>query len=164
MLCTFWFEEQWSPQTLYFVPLLGQSLLGVPALLAVFGLTADGGMSVASHVLQHPATQWLGGISYSLYLTHWIVKRLALGAFGAPETPSYPPWMVPPLLAVALPLAWLMTSIVEDPTRKWLCCLTEPDGAATPSGSAWGSYGSAMNFAGDIDTQKQPHQDEGDKL
>jgi peptidoglycan/LPS O-acetylase OafA/YrhL len=164
-----WLEEEMSGEVKYVVALFVQSLLGVPALFFIFGLTADGCNSVASHVLQHPITQWLGGISYSLYLTHWIVHRLALGAFSADESPSYPTWMIPPLLAVALPLAWLVNIVVEEPTRRWLCCLTEPASTATPPrDSAWGSYGSAVSSVGAAAAQTEdskPHDhDQEDKL
>lgn len=156
------FTQEMSPEAKYLVPLSVQALLGVPALLLVFGLTADGGETVTRHVLQHPATQWLGDISYSLYLTHWLVRRVALGAFNAPESSGYPPWMILPLLAVALPLAWLVNVVVELPSRRWLCCLTESAGTASLRGSAWGSYGSTLCSAGDAaaQTEQKPHEDD----
>jgi len=56
-------------------------------------------------------TLWLGRISYSLYLSHWIILNslaLALGKIGI-------------MLAVpmVLPVAWLLWRTVEQPSIRW---------------------------------------------
>ena len=50
---------------------------------------AGAGLSRAdfrSPVLEHWLPQWLGRISYSLYLTHWLVLRAMTAALGVPGT------------------------------------------------------------------------------
>jgi peptidoglycan/LPS O-acetylase OafA/YrhL len=64
---------------------------------------------------QHPAAVWLGGISYSLYLSHPLIKvylRVLLDSHGYSEPfPAY----APALLALpALALAWALYICVEE--------------------------------------------------
>jgi hypothetical protein len=39
-------------------------------------------------------------------------------------------------------VAWLLYTCVEEPSRRYLCCLGDGAQAPTDSGSAWGSFGS----------------------
>jgi hypothetical protein len=49
-------------------------LVVLPSLVMLYGLTCDGGKSFTSRALQLPAAKWLGSISYSLYLSHAVIK------------------------------------------------------------------------------------------
>ncbi|UJW32719.1 acyltransferase [Saccharothrix sp. AJ9571] len=79
-------------------------------------------------ILSGPQTQWhtrftavrpvqfLGGISYSLYLWHWPLIVLAPFALGSP---SLSLWQQLGLLAVSVVLAWLTKAVIEDRGMAW---------------------------------------------
>jgi peptidoglycan/LPS O-acetylase OafA/YrhL len=60
--------------------------------------------------LEAPPAQWLGKISYSLYLSHWPLLRLSVLLMGKPGL----------LLAIPLvfPFAWLVWRLVEQPSIR----------------------------------------------
>ena len=62
-----------------------------------------------NRVLQSKAPQWLGKISYSLYLSHWLILTLAWRAFG-PEVGG----MI--AFPIALAVGWLVWWAVERPS------------------------------------------------
>lgn len=49
--------------------------LYLPLLLVVY-VGADKGRGVVTAIFHHPLMQWLGGVSFELYLTHYVVLRL----------------------------------------------------------------------------------------
>jgi peptidoglycan/LPS O-acetylase OafA/YrhL len=49
-------------------------LVVLTSLVMVYGLTCDGGKSFTSRALQLPVAKWLGSVSYSLYLSHCVVR------------------------------------------------------------------------------------------
>ena len=71
------------------------------------------------HTVSKPA-QFLGKISYSLYLFHLIAGASFLSAL-APYivTPAARIWMIPPALAVSVLAAWLAYRLVEAPAIRW---------------------------------------------
>jgi len=95
---------------------------GIPVLGAVLAL--HGGQSasrlVPTRLMAIRPIQFLGDISYSLYLWHWPILILA-------------PWVVPnnidvfgrfAIVAIAIVLGWLSKKYVEDPVRfGWLSTL-----------------------------------------
>lgn len=93
---------------------------GVLALLPVLGTVA---IIVASHegvpgsaraLVNLRPVQWLGAISYALYLWHWPVLLFAPLAIGVPS----PTWFMVILLSGAVVLAWATTRFVENPVRR----------------------------------------------
>lgn len=66
--------------------------------------------------------QWLGGISYSLYLWHWpliVVVPFAL-------TTSLTGMLKVAILIVSLGLAWATKKFVEEPGQKWPALVASP--------------------------------------
>lgn len=69
--------------------LWGQLLLALTALVILMALTLDGGRSVWSKILRHPISQWLGWLSFSLYLVHFpVIDAAALWLRGPVQRPS----------------------------------------------------------------------------
>ncbi|MCP2637514.1 acyltransferase [Microbacterium sp. HD4P20] len=94
---------------------------GVAALLPVAGTAAIIAAGSGGHRLWHSSitdwrpVQWIGGISYSLYLWHWpliVVAPFLLRAELNALTRIA-------LLSSAVLLAWLTKLLVEDPGREW---------------------------------------------
>lgn len=93
---------------------------GVAALIPVVGTAAI--IAAGNHVHQWHTwftasrpVQWLGGVSYSLYLWHWPLIVIAPFALSAERGTV----MNLGILAVALVLAWLTKRAVEDPGQRW---------------------------------------------
>ena len=94
---------------------------GAWALLPVLGTAAVIAAGTVSQQLWHSRltslrpVQWLGDVSYSLYLWHWPLIVLAPFAFAtSPSTV-----MKISILCVALVLAWLTYRFVERPGQRW---------------------------------------------
>jgi peptidoglycan/LPS O-acetylase OafA/YrhL len=66
--------------------------------------------SFRSRFLEAAIPQWLGRISYSLYLTHWLVLRLATDKFG--------PWGGVCAIPAVLVVAWLVWRGIELPSIR----------------------------------------------
>jgi peptidoglycan/LPS O-acetylase OafA/YrhL len=64
-------------------------------------------------ILEFGPVQWLGGVSYALYLWHWPVLAFAPFATGVPSQS----WFMVILLAAAVTLAWATTHWIERPIR-----------------------------------------------
>ena len=64
--------------------------------------------------------QFLGLISYPLYLVHWPILQLAQAARGYYD--PLPLWATALLALGSVPVAWLLHRLVEDPARRtgWL--------------------------------------------
>ena len=61
-----------------------------------------------SRFFESPIPQWFGRISYSLYLTHWLVLALATRAYG--------PWSAIAALPAVFVVGWLVWWGVERPS------------------------------------------------
>jgi peptidoglycan/LPS O-acetylase OafA/YrhL len=86
---------------------------GVAALVPVLGAVAVIRARSAPSVLAWRPVQFLGDISYSVYLWHWPLLVLAPYALGAePDAPSRTV-----ILMLTLLLAWLSKRAIEDPLR-----------------------------------------------
>jgi peptidoglycan/LPS O-acetylase OafA/YrhL len=57
---------------------------------------------------ERPPVQFLGRVSYSLYLSHWLLLKATVQFLG--------PWFVPLAGLAAFPLAWLVWWAVEEPS------------------------------------------------
>ncbi|WP_245810378.1 acyltransferase family protein [Brachybacterium massiliense] len=71
----------------------------------------------AGRVLGLAPMQFLGTISYSLYLVHWPLQVIPQAASLSEE--PLPLWIRLLLGAVAVPLAWLLHRLVERPVLRW---------------------------------------------
>ena len=89
-------------------------VLATAALLV--GGAAPGGLH-AGRVLGLAPMQFLGTISYSLYLVHWPLQVIPQAASLSEE--PLPLWIRLLLGAVAVPLAWLLHRLVERPVLRW---------------------------------------------
>jgi peptidoglycan/LPS O-acetylase OafA/YrhL len=89
------------------------ALAGVLDIKFAFGLLFIVGAVLArwefrNRFLESAAPQWIGRISYSLYLTHWLVFAIALRAFGS--------WGLIASGPVAFLVGWLVWRFVEWPS------------------------------------------------
>jgi peptidoglycan/LPS O-acetylase OafA/YrhL len=94
-------------------------------LLATFGfallvLIAATGKGPLHAVLASRPVVFLGDISYSIYLLHWIVVQVFNRMVPFPERGG-PPWPLRIALCVTiiLCLAWLSYHLIELPARRW---------------------------------------------
>ena len=71
----------------------------------------------ATGVLGLAPMQFLGAISYSLYLVHWPLQVIPQAASLSQE--PLPLWIRLLLGAAAVPLAWLLHRAVEQPVLRW---------------------------------------------
>ncbi|MGP9706978.1 acyltransferase family protein [Brachybacterium sp. AOP42-C2-15] len=71
----------------------------------------------AGRVLGLAPMQFLGKISYSLYLVHWPLQVIPQAAAFSEE--PLPLWIRLLLGAAAVPLAWLLHRFVERPVLRW---------------------------------------------
>lgn len=126
-------RRRWSEGSLAAASLAGLALIAVPiatfrspeafpgaaVLLPVVGtaLVIAAGMPAVrwspTRLAALPPVQWLGDVSYSLYLWHWPIFMLVPFLTGAPS----PPWAMVLLVAGALAVAALSKRWIEDPFR-----------------------------------------------
>ncbi|WP_020658791.1 acyltransferase family protein [Amycolatopsis benzoatilytica] len=98
---------------------------GATALLPAVGtglvILAGAGQSRQWHtpLSSSPPVQWLGNVSYSLYLWHWPLIVLAPFAFPRASDAGMLTWPLKVgVVAAALAAAYLSKRFVEDPTRN----------------------------------------------
>jgi len=91
---------------------------GVATLLPVLGTAAVIAGGEAPHspawLLKRAPMQFIGAISYSLYLVHWPLVLIPQAASEAP----LPPVAAPALSVLAVPVAYLCYRFVEEPFRR----------------------------------------------
>jgi hypothetical protein len=125
-----WIQTVVSQQLYIILGCLIQALFVVPFLLLVYGLTCDGGSSATSRALQLPPARWLGQISYSLYLSHNMIRQYVDAVRHSTGNPS----QYPPQESYSHPYsgAW-----VGQRSRVTVICLVRigPTGFATPAQS-----------------------------
>lgn len=84
--------------------------------LLIIGGAAPGALN-ANRLLSLRPFQFVGAISYSLYLVHWpllVIPQVAVG-----EENPLPLWSTLALGALAVPVAWLLFRFVERPVIAW---------------------------------------------
>lgn len=98
------------------VPVVGSALV----ILGGHQRSPGGAMSV----LRLAPFQWIGAISYSLYLVHWPILTLTEQvADGDSHLPDSVYWL---LGAIAVPLAWVLYVGVEQPFRRMRTLVNSP--------------------------------------
>ena len=90
------------------------ALLPVLGTVAVIAAADTGARDPLTAVVVLPPVQFLGNVSYSLYLWHWPLLVMAPFALGHP----LPAVQKVGLLAVCIGLAWLTKVWVEDTTQR----------------------------------------------
>ncbi len=88
------------------------------------------GLTIVRNILAHPIAQWLGRISYPLYLVHWPLLILLLAALlkFAPEAHALQAlgWLLGAGLPMMLGAAHLLHRTVEAPLMRFGKRLTQP--------------------------------------
>lgn len=117
---------------------------GASALIPVLGTAAiivagTGGVRLwHARISATAPVQWLGGISYSLYLWHW--PLIVIAPFALQREVSG--WTRVALFAVAIVLAWVTKLLVEDRGQSWTFWKT-----STPRAFALMAVGMAIVMA-----------------
>ncbi|GGO66377.1 acyltransferase [Microbacterium nanhaiense] len=88
----------------------------LPTLAAALLVASGDPSGGAGLVLRLRPAQWLGLVSYSLYLVHWPLLQLAQARVGHDE--SLPLWSTLALAGLAVPVAWALHRFVEGPLRR----------------------------------------------
>ncbi|GAA1483589.1 acyltransferase family protein [Brachybacterium fresconis] len=88
--------------------------LAAAALVLIVGTT--GHRLSVDHLLATGPAKVLGDISYALYLVHWPLLTLYLAHTGKPRAGLLDGLV---LILVSLAIAWLLTSLVDTPIRRW---------------------------------------------
>jgi hypothetical protein len=83
--------------------------------VAVIGAGEPGRRDPLGLVMRQRPVQFLGDVSYPLYLWHW--PAIVLLPFALDRTPVARDEIV--LLVMCIGLAWLTKTLVEDPARRW---------------------------------------------
>ncbi|MEL4317609.1 acyltransferase family protein [Leifsonia sp. YIM 134122] len=79
------------------------------------GATGGGGAGGAASLLARRPVQFVGAISYSLYLVHWPILVLTHEHLGLGEPLPLPVGLA--LVVASVPVAWLLFRFVESPFR-----------------------------------------------
>ena len=90
------------------LPVLGTALV---ILAGTSGIRWD-----ATSVLRLAPLQWIGLISYSLYLVHWPILQSAAAVYGYWR--PLPTWATGSLAVASIIVAWAMYAWVERPMRS----------------------------------------------
>jgi peptidoglycan/LPS O-acetylase OafA/YrhL len=94
--------------------------VAVPMAFAGFLLTSAYLPRRAAWVLANPVARWIGDISYSIFLFHFLVIWLVLLVVPIPRdgSPSSMLELTVIVLPITLTLAWLATRYLENPLRR----------------------------------------------
>lgn len=94
----------------------------LPELWGILFFAALRARAAAPNVLRHPYLQYLGRVSYSIYMTHWPFWSglLLLGRIFAPHLHRLPHWSVAPAYIAIIPVGAATYHCVEKPARAWM--------------------------------------------
>lgn len=74
------------------------------------------------YAVKLPGSKFLGEISYGLYLLHPVVWGALHRVFGLSV-----PWRIALTIPLAAAAAWLILRLYEQPMRRWIISLAQPD-------------------------------------
>jgi peptidoglycan/LPS O-acetylase OafA/YrhL len=86
-------------------------------ILLVFG-TANPGRG-CTYLLDNRVALFLGRISFSLYITHYLIVRAVMAVFGVPSTVMAQVMSTCALVVVTILVGWALCVAVEEPARRW---------------------------------------------
>ena len=94
----------------------------LPLFLLVY-VEADKARGFVTKLLHHPIMQWLGGISFELYLTHWITMRLIYSVMlslgmGVEYRTMLPIVIITIIIVIAV--SYVAKRCFVEPVGKWL--------------------------------------------
>ena len=94
--------------------------IAVPLTFAVFLIAAGYLPRWAARAFANPVARWIGGISYALFLFHFLVIWLVLLVIPVPRnaTPRSTVELAAIVLPITLTLAWAATRYLEGPLRR----------------------------------------------
>jgi len=88
----------------------------LPTLSAALLVASGDPRGGAGVLLRLSPLQWLGLVSYSLYLVHWPLLQLAQARVGYDD--PLPLWSTLALAGLAVPVAWVLHRFIEQPLRR----------------------------------------------
>jgi peptidoglycan/LPS O-acetylase OafA/YrhL len=97
------------------------ALLPVLSTLAVIWAGAPDSAFSPNRVMGLRPVQFIGGISYSIYLWHWPLIVFFTFFFTELEDTSRVA-----IVVVSVALAWLTTTVIENPAREWKALVSRP--------------------------------------
>ncbi len=106
---------------LYAVALQAFGRLGLPYNREVMAGLLAGSVALfgLARLTRNRWDDWLGNLSYGVFLSHVLVVRLFEAALGQPRANAWPATVLVAMLVVSTLLAWLGYVLVERPVLRW---------------------------------------------
>jgi peptidoglycan/LPS O-acetylase OafA/YrhL len=130
---------------------------GVAALVPVLGTVAVIWAAAPNALLRARPVQFLGDISYSVYLWHWTLLILAPYALARDSLPRGAIWVI---LALTVLAAWASKVLVEDPVRSGALLVRRRPALTFACAAAATVVVLAITTAGVTDLRRQIRTDE----
>lgn len=91
----------------------------IAALFLLPGFLNSGSRDTWSRFLLHPGMQFLGLISYGIFLWHLLIRDLIAYYFGIPDFSGGFAWLLPLTVIVTIGIAWLSWLGIEEPATRY---------------------------------------------